>query len=153
MQINITLNGKMITDDAASDETLYSFLRRHECYSVKCGCETTNCGLCTVLLDGEPILSCAKYVAAVNGREVTTLEGVQEEAAAIGGCMADEGSDQCGFCNPGFLMNAISLFRKNPTPDRQTIEEYMAGNLCRCTGYEGQTRALLRYAQKRKESV
>jgi len=151
MQIQITLNHKIIQEDVAADETLLQFVRRHHCFSVKCGCETTNCGLCTVFLDDKPILSCAMYAVQADGKAVTTLEGLQEEAQLLGGFLADQGAEQCGFCNPGFIMNAIALFRENPYPDVEEIKAYLAGNLCRCSGYEGQTRALLAFIEWKKQ--
>ncbi len=89
---------------------------RHGCKSVERGCETSNCGLCTVFLDEKPVLSCSVLAVRVNGRRVTTLEGLQEEAAEFGAFIADQGAEQCGFCNPGFIMNALALFRERNTP-------------------------------------
>lgn len=151
MLVQLTLNGKVIKEEIDADLTLYKFLRNHGCYSVKCGCETTNCGLCTVIMNGKPVLSCAVLTARADGSKIETLEGLQEEAAEFGTFLANQGADQCGFCNPGFIMNALSMFREyeNPTEDR--IREYLAGNLCRCTGYEGQTRALKAFLAQRNE--
>ena len=89
--------------------------------SVKRGCGTGNCGLCTVYLDGTPILSCATLAARVQGRSVTTLEGLQSEAAEFGAFLADQGAEQCGFCNSGFIMNTLALLRENPDPDEDEI--------------------------------
>ena len=147
MIINITLNGKKTTRDIEPSMTLYQLLREENCYSVKCGCETSDCGLCTVLLDGEPVLSCSILAVRTDGREVTTLEGVQQEAAELAGFIASEGADQCGFCNPGFVMNTIALLRKNSSPTEEEINDHLAGNLCRCSGYRGQTRGILKYVQ------
>ena len=91
IEVTLTLNGKNVTARVAPDTTLYTFVRERGCASVKCACETTNCGLCTVWLDGSAVLSCAIPMARVNGREVTTLEGLQEESAAFARCMAEEG--------------------------------------------------------------
>ena len=88
--------------------------------------------------------------ARVNGRSVTTLEGLQEEAAEFGAFIADQGAEQCGFCNPGFIMNALALFRENPDPGEDEIKEYLAGNLCRCSGYEGQLRGILNFLAWKK---
>ena len=114
MIVSIQLNGKKIVDDISPDMTLFKFVREHGCYSVKCGCETTNCGLCTVFFDGKPILSCAMLAARADGHRVETLEGLQKEAEEFGQFIADQGAEQCGFCNPGMIMNAIALFRENP---------------------------------------
>jgi carbon-monoxide dehydrogenase small subunit len=142
MIITITLNNKKITEDVAPDLTLLDFVRSHDCKSVKCGCDTTNCGLCTVFLNDKPILSCATLAVRADGKKVTTLEGLQKEAEEFGGFIADQGAEQCGFCNPGFIMNAIALFRENPHPSDDEIKRYLAGNLCRCSGYEGQMRGI-----------
>lgn len=151
MLIKIKLNGKQITEDVAADLSLLDFVRNHDCFSVKCGCETTNCGLCTVFLNDKPVLSCAVYAVSADGCEVTTLEGLQEEAAEFGAFIADQGAEQCGFCNPGFIMNALALFRENPFPTEAEIKEYLAGNLCRCSGYEGQMRGILAFLDWKKQ--
>lgn len=142
MTITLTLNGKKLTSEVSPDTTLLDFVRAHGCSSVKRGCETSNCGLCTVFLDQKPVLSCSVLAARADGREVSTLEGLREEAAEFGAFLADQGAEQCGFCNPGMIMNAIALFRENPYPSEDEIQEYLAGNLCRCSGYEGQMRAI-----------
>ena len=142
MQITVTLNGKKLTEEIAPDLLLIDFLRAHGCFSVKRGCETSNCGLCTVFLDNIPVLSCSVLAARADQRCVDTLEGLQEEAAEFGAFLADQGAEQCGFCNPGMIMNAIALFRENPEPTDEEIKQYLAGNLCRCSGYEGQLRAI-----------
>ena len=86
-----------------------------------------------------------------DGRKVTTLEGLQTEAEEFGAFLADQGAEQCGFCNPGLIMNAIALFRENPEPNENEIKEFLAGNLCRCSGYEGQMRAILNFIEWRKQ--
>ena len=129
---------------------LLDFVRQAGCYSVKRGCETSNCGLCTVFLDEKPVLSCSVLVARANGHSVTTLEGLQEEAEEFGAFIADQGAEQCGFCNPGLMMNAIALFRENPDPNEEEIKEYLSGNLCRCSGYEGQLRGIQAFLEWKK---
>ena len=126
MEINIKLNGKKVSASVEADLLLIDFLREHGCYSVKRGCETSNCGLCTVLMDGRPVLSCSVLAARANGAEVWTLEGLQEEAQDFVGFIADQGADQCGFCNPGFVMNTIALLRENPNPTDDEIRAYLA---------------------------
>ena len=145
MEIQITLNGKIIKDHVEPDCLLIDWVRKHGCYSVKRGCETSNCGLCTVLMDGKPVLSCSMLAARANDHKVQTLEGLQEEARDFVEFIADQGADQCGFCNPGFVMNTISLLRENPNPTDDEIRAYLAGNLCRCSGYEGQLRGIRNY--------
>ena len=137
MVVTITLNGKKVEALVKPDTLLIDFVRDHGCYSVKRGCETSNCGLCTVFVNDKPVLSCSMLVARVNGCKVDTLEGLQKEAEEFGAFIADQGAEQCGFCNPGMIMNAIALFRENPDPSDEEIKEYLAGNLCRCSGYEG----------------
>lgn len=149
MLVSIRLNGKIVNDNIDADMLLIDFVRKHGCFSVKRGCETSNCGLCTVFLDNKPVLSCSVLAAKANGREVTTLEGLQEEAREFGAFIAEQGAEQCGFCNPGFIMNAIALFRENPNPTDEEIKEYLAGNLCRCSGYEGQLRGIKNFIKRR----
>ena len=150
MNITFTLNNKAVSADIAPDTLLLDLVRRLGCKSVKRGCGTGNCGLCTVYLDGTPILSCATLAARVQGRSVTTLEGLQSEAAEFGAFLADQGAEQCGFCNPGMIMNAIALFRENPEPTDEEIKQYLAGNLCRCSGYEGQLRGMHAFIEYKK---
>ena len=150
MESKIILNGKPIQDSIEADTLLIDFVRKHGCYSVKRGCETANCGLCTVLMDEKPILSCSMLAARADGHKITTLEGLQEEAADFVGFIADQGAEQCGFCNPGFVMNTIALLRENPDPTDDEIRAYLAGNLCRCSGYDGQLRGIRNYLNSRK---
>ena len=150
MEIKLILNGKPIQDVIEADTLLIDFVRKHGCLSVKRGCETANCGLCTVLMDGKPILSCSMLAARAAGHQITTLEGVQEEAADFVGFIADQGAEQCGFCNPGYVMNTIALLRENPDPTDDEIRAFLAGNLCRCSGYDGQLRGIRNYLNYRK---
>ena len=145
MQIHFSLNHKKTAAEIAPDTLLIDLVRSLGCKSVKRGCETANCGLCTVFLDEKPVLSCSVLAARVDGRSVTTLEGLQEEAAEFGAFIADQGAEQCGFCNPGFVMNTIALLRENPDPTDDEIRAFLAGNLCRCSGYEGQLRGIRNY--------
>ena len=150
MEVTLTLNGKRITRNVDADMALLDFVRNEGCYSVKRGCDTSNCGLCTVFLDDKPVLSCSVLVARADGRKVTTMEGLQKEAAEFGAFIADQGAEQCGFCNPGIIMNALALFRENPEPSEEEIKEYLAGNLCRCSGYEGQLRGIQNFIAWKK---
>ena len=145
MEIKLKLNGKSVTASVDADKLLLDFLREQGCLSVKRGCETANCGLCTVLLDGVPVLSCSVLAARAAGHQVQTLEGLQQEAEEFVGFIADQGAEQCGFCNPGFVMNTIALLRENPHPTDEEIRAFLAGNLCRCSGYEGQLRGIRNY--------
>ena len=150
MEMTLNLNGKTVKDHIDDDSLLIDFVRKHGCYSVKRGCETANCGLCTVLMDGKPVLSCSMLTARAAGHRIQTLEGLQEEAKEFVGFIADQGADQCGFCNPGFVMNTVALLRENPNPTDDEIRAYLAGNLCRCSGYEGQLRGMHAFIEYKK---
>ena len=121
MEITITLNGKTMTRSISPDTLLIDFVRSEHCLSVKRGCDTSNCGLCTVLLDNKPVLSCSVLAARAAGHEVTTLEGLQEKARPLAEFIADQGAEQCGFCNPGFMMNTIALLEENKDPSDDEI--------------------------------
>ena len=151
MEVCIKVNGRMITEQIEPDRLLIDYLRRHGCFRVKRGCETANCGLCTVLMDEIPVLSCSVLAARADGHKVETLEGLQKEAEDFIGFIAAQGADQCGFCNPGFVMNTIALLRENPEPTDDEIRAYLAGNLCRCSGYEGQLRGIRNYLNSREK--
>lgn len=151
MKISLMLNGTKIEREIAPDLLLIDFVREEGCYSVKRGCETSGCGLCTVFLDEKPVLSCSVLAARADGHAVTTLEGLQKEAEEFGAFIADQGAEQCGFCNPGMIMNAIALFRENPDPTEEEMKEYLAGNLCRCSGYEGQLRGMRAFLEYKKQ--
>lgn len=152
MEIKVTLNGKKMVASVEPDTLLIDFVRHHGCLSVKRGCETANCGLCTVLMDEVPVLSCSVLAARADGHNIQTLEGLQEEANEFIGFIADQGAEQCGFCNPGYVMNTIALLRENPDPTDDEIKAYLAGNLCRCSGYEGQLRGIRNYLNWKKEA-
>ena len=151
IEIKINLNGRTVMGSVQSDLTLMDFLRANNCFSVRCGCETANCGLCTVLMDGKPVLSCSVLAARADGHSVETLEGLREEASEFVGFIADQGADQCGFCNPGYVMNTIALLRETPDPSDDEILSYLAGNLCRCSGYTGQLRGIRNFLDSQKK--
>lgn len=157
MLIKMNLNGKDIEALIEPDMLLIDFLRSQGCLSVKRGCDTSNCGLCTVFADEKPILSCSVLTARMAGHKIVTLEGMQQEAKCLAEFIADQGAEQCGFCNPGMMMNAIALLKENPHPTDEEILNYLAGNLCRCSGYEGQLRGMKAYIayleKQRKESL
>ena len=150
MEIKLKLNGKAIVASVEADTVLLDFLREKGCLSVKRGCDSSNCGLCTVLMDGKPILSCSTLAVRADGHEIYTLEGLQKEASDFVGFIADQGAAQCGFCNPGFVMNTIALLRENPDPTDDEIRAFLAGNLCRCSGYDGQLRGIRAFLDSRK---
>ena len=151
MKIKFSLNRKMVQEEIAPDLLLLDLLRQKGCYSVKRGCETANCGLCTVLMNKKPVLSCSVLAARADGKQIVTLEGMQEEAKEFGGFLADEGGEQCGFCNPGFIMNVFAMMEELQDPTEEEILEYLSGNLCRCSGFMSQTRSILKYLEYKKE--
>ncbi|KAJ51900.1 carbon-monoxide dehydrogenase small subunit [Clostridium tetanomorphum] len=147
MQIDIIVNGKRHSLNVDKDEFLLDTLRKIGYLSVKRGCDTSCCGLCTVWLEEKPILSCSTLSIRANGKNITTIEGLQEEAEKFARILTAEGAEQCGFCSPGFVMTVIAMKKEliNPTDDE--IKHYLAGNLCRCTGYMGQLRAVKKYLE------
>ena len=148
MQVQIKVNGKLIKDDVSCDLLLIDFLRNHGCYSVKRGCETSNCGLCTVWMDEKPVLSCSILAARANNHSIMTLEGLQKEAKVFADFMANEGAEQCGFCSPGLIMNVLAMEKELKNPSEEEIKNYLAGNLCRCTGDMAQMRAITKYLNR-----
>lgn len=151
MLIKMWLNGKAVRAHIKSDTLLLDFVREQGCKSVKYGCDTSNCGLCTVMLEGKPVLSCSTLAARVEGKHVVTLEGLQDEAREFGEFLADQGADQCGYCNPGFIMNILAMMKELDDPTDDEIKEYLAGNLCRCSGFVGQMRSIRNYIKSKKE--
>lgn len=153
MKVNIKVNDIMIQDEITADVLLLDFLRDHGYYSVKRGCETSNCGLCTVWMDEKPILSCGMLAARANGHLITTLEGVEEQAHEFAHYMASIGAEQCGYCSPGLIMNVLAMEKELDHPSVEEINTYLAGNLCRCTGYMGQLRAIEAFLQRKDEEL
>lgn len=151
MNIQLTLNGKTISAEIAPDTMLLDFLRDQGCASVKRGCETANCGMCTVMMDSKPVLSCSIPAARANGHDIVTLEGLQSEAEEFAVFMAAQGADQCGFCNPGFVMNVLAMIKELNDPTEDEIRAYLAGNLCRCTGFASQHRAIREYINRKRK--
>lgn len=149
--ISFTLNGKKIEDVVSPDQPLLEYVREKGCKSVKRGCETSNCGLCTVLMDGKPVLSCTMLAVRADGHDIITLEGKQQEAEEIGSYLAKEGAEQCGFCSPGLIMNIIAMKDELTNPSEDEIREYLSGNLCRCTGYVSQLRAIKAYLASKED--
>ena len=147
MRIRLTVNGESREWEVQPDEFLSATLKSHGYLSVKTGCDEGACGLCTVWVDGKPVLSCSTLSARADGHDVTTLEGLQEEARAFGSFLVSEGVDQCGFCSPGFVMLVIAMKRELVAPTEEQITAYLVGNLCRCTGYSGRLRAVRSYLE------
>lgn len=145
MQIETIINGNKSTWQLEADASLADVLRHEGYFSVRKGCDTSCCGLCTVWLDGKPVLSCTVPAFRAAGKEITTLEGVHEEAEAFAKVLAAEGAEQCGFCSPGFIMTVLAMKKELSQPTEEEIIQYLTGNLCRCTGYMGQLRAVKAY--------
>lgn len=145
MQINTTINDKKVILEAAPDELLADVLRQAGYMSVRKGCDTSCCGLCTVWLEGKPLLSCTVPAFRAQGKVIITIEGVSSEAEEFARVLAAEGAEQCGFCSPGFIMTVLAMKRELTNPTEAEIVHYLTGNLCRCTGYMGQLRAIKTY--------
>ena len=145
MQIEIILNGKNTKLEVNGDEYLVDVLRKEGNLSVKRGCDTGCCGLCSVWIDKKPTLSCATLAIRADKKEITTIEGLQKEASEFADILVKEGSDQCGFCSPGFIMTVLAMKNELINPNEEDIIHYLTGNLCRCTGYIGQLRAVKKY--------
>lgn len=146
MTLRFTINGEARTVEIAPDEFLAETIRKAGFPSVRTGCGEGSCGSCTVWLDGEPVLSCSMLSARVEGREVTTVEGVRKEAKAFASLLVAEGADQCGYCSPGFVMLSLAAKRQlGKNSSEEDLRSYLSGNLCRCTGYYGRLRAVRKY--------
>jgi len=147
VNITITINGRERSFDIRPADMLVDVLRDAGFVEVKKGCDTGSCGVCTVLLDGTPIPSCSYFAVRADGHEVTTVGGLASEAAELAEYLVAEGADQCGFCAPGFAITVHAMKKEFPSPTDEQIGHYLAGNLCRCSGYEGQMRAIKRYLE------
>ena len=150
MVVKFNLNGLDVEYVIKPGEYLLDTLRSHGIKSVKKGCNASACGVCTVLVDDKPVLSCSLLTAKVEGHRVTTVEAIQEEAAALSECFSREGADQCGFCNAAYALVVHALKKENPHPSDEEIKDYMVGNLCRCTGYQSQHKAVKAYLGGKK---
>ncbi|MEN6492119.1 MAG: 2Fe-2S iron-sulfur cluster-binding protein [Rectinema sp.] len=147
MIITLHINGKEESVECLPGEMLTEVLRRAGYLEVKKGCDTGNCGVCTVLLEGKPVLSCSYLAIRADGKEVTTIQGLAGEAKKFAQFLTAEGADQCGFCAPGFALTVLSMKKELHDPNEAEIRHYLAGNLCRCSGYEGQIRAIKKYLE------
>ncbi len=139
MEITLTINGGQVTARVDPGLSLLAFLREHlDLKGTREGCGKGDCGNCTVLLDGQPALSCILFAFQASGRSVTTIEGVSEKErlAVIQECFIEKGAIQCGFCTPAMILSGKALLESNPRPSREEIREAISGVLCRCTGYK-----------------
>ena len=145
MKLKFYLNNTLVEWEIEPDEYLAHALRRNGVLSVRIGCDETACGSCTVLVDEKPVLSCGVLAAKVEGKHVTTVEGIQEEANKLADYFGDEGADQCSFCSVGFALIVHALRHEYKNPTEEQIKDYIVGNLCRCTGYQSQLKAIKKY--------
>ena len=136
--IAVTVNGTTHRSEVESRLLLVHYLREQlRLTGTHIGCDTTHCGVCTVLLDGKPVKSCTLFAVQADGRSVSTVEGLElgGELHAVQKAFKEEHALQCGFCTPGMMMSAVALLERNPTPSELEIRQAISGNLCRCTGY------------------
>jgi carbon-monoxide dehydrogenase small subunit len=153
VKVELTVNGKEISADVEDRMLLVHFLRDvADLTATNIGCETTSCGACTVLLDGESVKSCTVLAAQADGRSVTTLEGLAADGQmhAVQEAFHQEHGLQCGFCTPGMVMAIVSMLKENPSPTEAEVRTGLEGNICRCTGYHNIVRAALAAAEAGK---
>ena len=139
MKIEFILNGKKVSKEVSADRVLLDMIREDfHLTGTKSGCRVGECGACTVIINGKAVNSCMTLACSVNGKEVTTIEGIAKDGklSPVQQAILDNHALQCGFCTPGFVMSATALLKKNPNPSREEIMRALSGNICRCTGYE-----------------
>jgi len=145
MKVNLDINNRIYKTYIDADEALLSVLRKLGYKSVKKGCDTGACGVCSVLIDGKPTLSCQLLAARAEGHKITTVEGLGKDADEIVDAIVSEGADQCGYCGPSLVLTTYAMKKELKDPTIEKIKHYLAGNLCRCSGFEGQLRGIKRY--------
>jgi carbon-monoxide dehydrogenase small subunit len=154
VKVSVTVNGNPVTAEVPDRTLLVHFVREEAgLTATNVGCDTSSCGACTVLLDGQSVKSCTVLAAQADGRAVTTVEGLAApdgELHPVQAAFRAEHGLQCGFCTPGMVMAAVSLLAENPSPTEAEVRLGLEGNLCRCTGYHNIVRAVL---AARKEQV
>jgi carbon-monoxide dehydrogenase small subunit len=151
VKVTMTVNGNQVAAEVADRTLLVHFMRDVAgLTATNIGCDTTSCGACTVLLDGQSVKSCTILAAQADGSEVVTVEGLagpDGELHPMQRAFRAEHGLQCGFCTPGMVMAAVSLLRENPAPTEEQVRSGLEGNLCRCTGYHNIVRAVLAAAE------
>jgi carbon-monoxide dehydrogenase small subunit len=155
VQITLNLNGAQVTDEAEPRTLLVHFLRDTlRLTGTHWGCDTSNCGACVVLVDGEPVKSCTMLAAMADGHEVRTVEGMERDGRLdpVQQGFVEEHGLQCGFCTPGMMLTARALLDRNPHPSDDEIREAISGQICRCTGYKNIIRSI-RWAAEHSEEV
>jgi len=153
MRIQLTINGIFKEVDIDPGERLLELLRREGYFGVKFGCGRGECGVCTVILDGQAVQSCITYAAQAHDKTVTTVEGIGQphNLHPIQEAILDHGAVQCGYCTPGIICSAKALLDENPDPTEEEVREALKGNLCRCTGYQKYVEAILDAAEKMRD--
>lgn len=147
MKITFNLNNEYKEIHITPSDKLYDVLKKCGINSVKKSCGTGSCGACTVLLDGKPIASCSYLAAKVDGHSIITVEGIRDEVKKLAKFMTEEGAVQCGFCNPSLSLTVFSMKKELKNLTEENIDKYLVGNLCRCSGYQSQTRAIKKYLE------
>ena len=147
MKLKFYLNGTEVCYDVKPGEYLSNVLRRNGILSIRIGCDETACGSCTVLIEDKPVLSCGVLAMKAEGKHVTTVEGIQEEAKRLADFVADEGGDQCSFCGVGLALTVHALRKEYKNPTDEQIRDYLVGNLCRCSGYQSHFLAVKKYLE------
>lgn len=155
MEIILQVNGRERTWETAPGELLIDTLRRNGFYGVKRGCETGDCGVCAVLLDGRAVNPCVTFTGSAAGRKILTIEGLAppEGLHPIQQAFLDCGAVQCGFCIPGMILVAQELLAENPGPTEADVRKALAGVLCRCTGYRKPVEAVLTAARRMRDGA
>ncbi len=155
IEVTFKVNGKQVTVSTPPDRVLLDILREDLLLTgTKEGCREGECGACTVLLDGKPVNSCLVFASQLEGKEITTIEGLAQKGKLhpLQQAFIDEGAVQCGFCIPGMIMSAKALLDKNPHPSVEDVKEALSGNLCRCTGYKKIIKAVLKASQQNAQN-
>jgi aerobic carbon-monoxide dehydrogenase small subunit len=150
-QISVNINGAAREGEVESRLLLVHFIRETlRMTGTHVGCDTSHCGACTVLLDGEPVKSCTMLAVQADGRQIRTVEGLEQggKLHAVQEGFTEKHGLQCGFCTPGMLMTSVALLERNKNPSEQQIREAISGNLCRCTGYVNIVKAVQHAAEK-----
>jgi aerobic-type carbon monoxide dehydrogenase small subunit (CoxS/CutS family) len=148
MEIDLTINGEARTLTIEPNELLIDVLRKEGYKGVKRGCDEGTCGSCTIILNGRAVKSCILFAAQAHEGSITTIEGIgtRENPHPLQQAFVDEGVVQCGFCIPGLILSAKTLLDRNSSPTKDDVKSTLDGNLCRCTGYSGQIKAVLNAA-------
>jgi carbon-monoxide dehydrogenase small subunit len=153
MKLQLTVNGILTEVEIDPGEKLLDLLRREGYFGVKYGCGRGECGVCTVILDGQAVQSCITFAAQAHNKSVTTVEGIGQpnDLHPIQEAILNHGAAQCGYCTPGVVCSAKALLDENPDPTEEEVREALRGNLCRCTGYQKYVEAVLEAAEKMRQ--